>query len=139
MDSNQEIDQVLDELAEAQEGIFDGEAFYSSDGKMTVHFKANTPRGRADGRMWAELLYDQVLEKYGTKAAMWGEAMGKKPVVEEKPKVQEGPNPPICGIHNQPMNWKTGVSKTSGKPYAFWSCSEKMGDGGWCTYKAPRV
>ncbi len=45
---------------------------------------------------------------------------------------------PICGIHNIPMTWKTGVSKTTGKPYAFWACAGKMPDGGWCTYKLPK-
>lgn len=45
---------------------------------------------------------------------------------------------PICGIHNIPMNWKTGISKTTGKPYAFWSCSGKMPDGGWCTFKVAK-
>ena len=46
--------------------------------------------------------------------------------------------PPTCGIHNIPMTWKVGVSKTSGKSYAFWACSGKMPDGSWCTYKPPK-
>ena len=45
---------------------------------------------------------------------------------------------PTCGIHNIPMIWKTGVSKTTGKPYAFWACSGKMPDGGWCTFKVAK-
>lgn len=51
-------------------------------------------------------------------------------------KVSPAPNNnPVCQIHNTPMTWKTGVSKTTGKPYAFWSCSGKMPNGDWCSYK----
>ena len=42
---------------------------------------------------------------------------------------------PVCGIHGTPMAWKTGVSKKSGKPYAFWSCATKNADNTWCTFK----
>lgn len=41
----------------------------------------------------------------------------------------------LCAIHNVEMNWKTGNSKSTGRPYAFWSCSEKMPDGSWCPWK----
>lgn len=73
---------------------------------------------------------------------MWLEKNGfkvandvSKPV--EKPLETTTPNQtqPICGIHNIPMTWKTGVSKTTNKPYAFWACSEKMPDGSWCKFK----
>lgn len=43
----------------------------------------------------------------------------------------------ICGIHQTEMTWKTGSSKQTGKPYAFWSCAQKMPDGSWCNFKAP--
>jgi hypothetical protein len=42
---------------------------------------------------------------------------------------------PICGIHNARMVWKTGVSKKTNKPYAFWGCDQRMPDGGFCTFK----
>lgn len=41
---------------------------------------------------------------------------------------------PMCGTHNVPMTWKTGVSKKTGRPYAFWSCGE-MNNGMYCDYK----
>lgn len=44
----------------------------------------------------------------------------------------------ICGIHQTEMTWKTGVSNKTGKPYAFWACSQKMPDGAWCSFKAPK-
>jgi hypothetical protein len=45
-------------------------------------------------------------------------------------------NAPICGVHNVPMQWKEGTSSRTGKPYAFWSCSQRMPDGSYCQYKA---
>lgn len=41
---------------------------------------------------------------------------------------------PKCGVHGTLMNWKTGVSKKTGRPYAFWSCGE-MNNGMYCDYK----
>jgi hypothetical protein len=42
---------------------------------------------------------------------------------------------PTCPIHGATTVWKTGVSKKTGKDYAFWGCTEKMADGSWCTAK----
>jgi hypothetical protein len=36
---------------------------------------------------------------------------------------------PLCGNHQTPMVWQKGR-----KGY-FWSCHEKMTDGGWCSYR----
>lgn len=41
---------------------------------------------------------------------------------------------PMCGDHHVPMIWKTGTSKKTGRPYAFWGCNEKT-NGEWCTFK----
>jgi len=46
--------------------------------------------------------------------------------------------PPVCAVHGVTMKWRSGTSKTSGKPYAFWSCPEKNPDGSYCDYKAPK-
>lgn len=45
------------------------------------------------------------------------------------------PQTPVCGIHGTPMEWKTGTSKKTGKPYAFWSCATRNADGSFCSYK----
>ena len=42
---------------------------------------------------------------------------------------------PACGVHGTPMTWKTGVSKKTNKPYAFWSCSTRNADDSFCSYK----
>lgn len=42
---------------------------------------------------------------------------------------------PICQQHNAPMTWREGVSKKTGKPYAFWACATKNPDGSFCNYK----
>ena len=62
----------------------------------------------------------------------WNSQTSKEHIAPAKPAPSSNP---ICQIHNIPMTWKTGVSKTTGKPYAFWSCSGKMQDGSWCSYK----
>ena len=46
---------------------------------------------------------------------------------------------PTCGVHGTPMVWKTGISKSTGKPYAFWSCSTKNADGSYCKYTPPKA
>ena len=45
------------------------------------------------------------------------------------------PQAPSCGVHGNLMIWKTGVSKTSGKPYAFWTCPTKNADNSFCTFR----
>ncbi len=54
------------------------------------------------------------------KNAGYKEVWDKEPVTRVLP--QEAPaqtQAPICGIHGTPMTWKQGISKSSGKPYAF--------------------
>ncbi len=46
-------------------------------------------------------------------------------------------NTPSCPNHGE-MKWKEGFSKTTGKPYAFWTCPTKMPDGSWCPVKGPK-
>jgi hypothetical protein len=41
----------------------------------------------------------------------------------------------LCGIHGTPMVFKEGVSKKTGKPYAFWGCDTKNADGSFCSFK----
>lgn len=31
----------------------------------------------------------------------------------------------ICSLHKTKSEWKTGTSKTTNKPYAFWACPNK--------------
>ena len=44
---------------------------------------------------------------------------------------------PQCEVHSVPMVWKTGVSKKTNRPYAFYSCACKNPDGSWCSYRPP--
>lgn len=65
----------------------------------------------------------------------------KEPVIERvlpAVKPNESVLSPRCGIHGSYMEWKTGVSKKTGKPYAFWSCPIKNADGTWCKYQPPK-
>jgi hypothetical protein len=53
--------------------------------------------------------------------------------VPQPPLQMSAPQPataaPICGIHHKPMKLMNG------RRGEFWSCHEKMPDGGWCTFK----
>lgn len=40
-----------------------------------------------------------------------------------------------CSVHKVPMVYRSGVSKKTNKPYAFWSCPEKLPNGDWCSEK----
>ncbi|SRR5258708_6144231 len=46
---------------------------------------------------------------------------------------------PTCGIHGVPMVWREGVSKSTGKPYAFYACPEKNANGTFCNFKPNAV
>jgi hypothetical protein len=64
-------DDVLDEAGfeTSNEGNFESEIFLSTDGKHTIHIKANTPKSRSEAWKWAINTYDLIKEKYGTKQA----------------------------------------------------------------------
>lgn len=38
----------------------------------------------------------------------------------------------VCSSCGKEMTWKEGVSKKSGKSYAFWACSTKLADQTFC-------
>ena len=42
---------------------------------------------------------------------------------------------PTCPIHGKTTVWKEGVSKKTGKNYAFWGCTEQNDDGSYCKAK----
>ncbi len=55
-------------------------------------------------------------------------------VTPVKPKVEDH-DAPWCPTHNLPMTLRQGVSKKTGRPYRFYSCTEKLADGTWCQEK----
>ena len=63
---NDDIDELLTQEASGA-GEFTGELFLSSDGKNTVHIKADNKEGREAGLKWAKLVYDGIKAQYGTK------------------------------------------------------------------------
>lgn len=46
---------------------------------------------------------------------------------------------PLCTVHNVNALWKTGVSKTTNRPFAFWSCPQRNPDGSYCKTKWPEA
>lgn len=61
----------------------------------------------------------------------WNKETNNNHIKKEEPESKS----PTCGIHGTPMVWKSGTSRTTNKPYAFWSCPTKNADGSYCNYK----
>ena len=100
------------------------ELYLSSDGKHTVHVGAEALEEMVKLLPQAQLIYDAVVRKYGTKAKMWHEA-GNGATVRSEP--ANGVKAPICPIHNRAMAYRMG-------PHGdFWSCPTRLPEGGWCT------
>ena len=97
------------------------ELYLSSDGKHTVHVSAETPEEMVKLLPQAKLIYEAVVRKYGTKARMWQGAGNGQPA--EKVEAEA----PVCPMHNRPMAFRQG------RHGPFWSCPERMANGGWCT------
>jgi hypothetical protein len=78
-----------------------------------------------------------LMEKDGWRPS-WNDATNKA-LKTEAPKQEELPQAPICEIHKTPMTWKTGVSKKTNKPYAFFACNQRNVDGSFCNYHPPKA
>lgn len=68
-------------------------------------------------------------ESHGWKNTWEKEGAQSKPVVKD---VTETADAPLCSAHKVPMTWREGTSKSTGKHYAFWACTEKNTDGSFC-------
>ena len=103
------------------------ELYLSSDGKHTVHVGGETPEEMVKLLPQAQLIYDAVVRKYGTKAKMWHQAGNGETVKNGEAKPANGVKAPICPIHNRPMAYRMGPRGN------FWSCPTRLAGGGWCT------
>ena len=103
------------------------ELYLSSDGKHTVHVGADTPEEMVKLLPQAQVIYDAVVRKYGTKARMWHEAGNGETVKTVEAKPANGVNAPVCPMHNRPMAYRKGRFGD------FWSCPTRLPHGGWCT------
>ena len=99
------------------------ELYLSSDGKHTVHVAGETVEETVKLLPKAQMLYEAVVRKYGTKAKMWHEA-GNGATSDSKP--ASGVKAPTCPIHNRPMAYRMGPRGN------FWSCPTRLPEGGWC-------
>ena len=43
-----------------------------------------------------------------------------------------------CPVHGTKLVWKSGTSRTTNKPYAFWSCPSLNADGSFCNAASKR-
>lgn len=98
---------------------------------------------RADS--WEEFVQlktqaNEIIQFSTTPANPLAQGVTAPPVYQPQP-AQQAINQgvaPMCQVHGIPMLWKTGTSRSTGKPYAFWSCSGKNQDGSYCKYQPPK-
>lgn len=115
------------------------ELFLSTDGKQTVHIKADTKEEMDKLLPYAKALYLKIVDELGTKAQMWQEAMSgngngknKQPAsfgkrIDTKEQV-EAVFAPKCPVH------LTAMKKRRGQYGEFWSCGIKLQNGAWCKH-----
>lgn len=105
-----------------EEGKFEGNLFLSTDSKMTVSIKADTPQGRKAGLQWAKRVYDRLLVSYGKKE--YGPRKGSPDVQIPYKQVSTGTEWPLtCLICGEPAKNISGVSKKNNRPYNMVVCS----------------
>ena len=115
-------DQDIKDIKEVLDGPeFEGEIFFSTDGKHTVHAKASTPTGREAGLNWAFKAYERIVANLGTKADMWEKTINKGN--GQKPAQQPQATPQVaCSVCGGVAEFKQGTSKT-GKPWKGYFCT----------------
>ena len=109
----------------------------SVDGKHTVSIQSDDPAAVTEGLLWAKKTWGQLLRLPGKPFQTLTQESPEQPGQVAKPEVRhQAPqsdqiplDAPICGVHHLPM------VKVNGRKGPFWSCHEKMPDGGWCSYK----
>lgn len=106
------------------------------DGRYTISFINGNPGLviRGDTKREIKQAMDEILPLFKT----FKNAIDTKRERQEQdatPPPGGQTNQPTCGIHGTKMEWKTGVSKKTNKPYAFWGCPTKNADGSFCQYK----
>lgn len=106
-------DNVTDPIVDTDDE-FEGEVWFSTDGKNTVRVKANTKAGRKQALIWGHAVYERLLSTYKTKQALnakvYANGNGEKKLV--------------CDFCGQPAVEREGVSK-AGKPYHGIFCSSE--------------
>ena len=107
------------------------ELYLSSDGKHTVHVKADSPEQMNGLAPYAKARYNKLLEEFGTKAQMWEAAINRKgngpaQVGKRIDTVEQARDAvtPRCVMHqDEPMVQRRG-------PFGqFWSCPARRPDG----------
>ncbi len=63
------IAENITEVEEKTDDEFEGQVFFSTDGKMTVSAKASTKAGRKAALAWSKAVYDRINYTFGSKQA----------------------------------------------------------------------
>lgn len=124
-DDEKWIDDNMDDPVKETGGTFKGIGFYSTDGKHTFSFEADTPEGRVSGDKWARTKYEQAMYSYGSKQA--NAAKEYKKVEAEPAKTVHVGN---CQHLDQSIKVSSGAKnpKNAGRRYKVCNeCKEFLG------------
>lgn len=106
------------------------------------HIKKSFPENISDKDLIETI--ESLIEK-GFKPS-WNDETTQKALAPQTPAIKDYTAPQVdlsidgesgqggkCPVHGTPLVWKAGTSKTTGNPYAFWSCPTKNADGSYCS------
>jgi len=109
----------------------------SEDSKYTISYINETPGLviRIDHAKEADEAITAILPVF----KRFQEAVDKGKQNRIKQKTNATPPPvneaPLCSVHGTKKVWRTGTSKKTGEPFAFWACPTKNADGSFCRSK----
>ena len=106
------------------------ELYLSTDGKHTVHVQAATAQEAERLLPDAFKLYGSVVDKLGTKPALWDSFMngnrGRRAKSQGSRSEGQETEAPFCKVHGTPMKLRRGPRGD------FWSCPQRDERGEWC-------
>src|SRR4051794_38127663 len=91
----------------------------TSDGKPAVSVTSDGPDAAREAIPWVAQTYATLLND-ARAIPRPATTVVAQPAAEE---------PPTCAVHQLPM------TRMRGRKGPFWSCHEKLADGGWCSYR----
>ena len=101
------------------------------DGKHSVSIESDDPAAVTEGLVWARKTWGQLVRLPGKGVQALSEERLQQSD-QAAASASDDEEHPICTIHNMSM------VRVNGRKGPFWSCHEKLADGSWCSYKAPR-
>lgn len=138
--NQKDVDEVLDE-AQVSADDYEDQVLPEAPTSMTLRVWIDgygvmiTAR---DNKMKSLLKKTETLVMYAKShnwQPTWEKATVGQPVTPQPLSDISAKHKPTCPVHGDTCEWKEGISKATGKKYAFWGCTEKNADGSFCKAK----